>query len=388
MFLTKGLKKLIKILFLKADAIVRLFPVKQSNKVVLIKIDEIGDFVLWLASARNYKEIYQNREIILVANHVWSNLARIENICNHIIALDKRRFRTNLVYRQKKLLEIRRVGAEIIINTLFSRDSYISDAIVRCCDANTKVAFSGDESNFETDRERIQGDTEYNQLLKLNANNLHELELYNQFQQSLSSKSFPLTYPLMTYNKHTMENPYYILFPGAGSKKRQWPIASFSEVAKWIYEETGMTGIICGVKEEYKLAESLLKQVQIPMINLTGRTSLTQFVDKIANATFVLSNDTSAVHIACATKTPSLAILGGGHFGRFLPYVEIVYSESYQFIPSVVYHKMDCFGCLWKCHYVSYDELVPCIYKVTPDKVKGELEAIFSKFKIVRSSRD
>jgi len=67
-----------------------------------------------------------------------------------------------------------------------------------------------------------------------------------------------------------------------------------------------------------------------------------------------------------------VAILGGGHFGRFLPYVVI--PEKKKHLPAVVFHKMDCFGCEWDCQFVSFGELVPGVGRVGVKEVKKVLE--------------
>jgi len=375
-----AIKRLIKKLFFFLDGIILLLPVKSQNSVIINKTDEIGDFVLWLGSAHNYKSIYKNRQIILIVNCVCLQLLKKEEICHQIIELDKGRFRSNLIYRLKTLFKIRKVGAQTIINVLYSRDLYISDAIVRCSGAKNRIGIHGDMSNYECASDSLAGEKAYTELLDIDINGLHELEINSKLQSILAGETFPLRYPQLQYNKDSSGELYYVLFPGAGNKNRQWPLAFFAQAAKWIYAETGMTGMVCGVKDEFDLGESLLALSQVPMVNMAGKTSLSHFVDKIANAQFLLSNDTSAVHIASATNTPSLAILGGGHFGRFLPYVRIDNPTARQktAVPSVVYQQMDCYGCGWHCQFTSYNELVPCINNIEPDSVIAKLEVLFA----------
>ncbi|MBT4662351.1 MAG: lipopolysaccharide heptosyltransferase family protein, partial [Candidatus Marinimicrobia bacterium] len=48
----------------------------QKNKlelVLLIRQDAIGDFVMWLDTAKEYRELYpsENNRIVLVGNAVW-----------------------------------------------------------------------------------------------------------------------------------------------------------------------------------------------------------------------------------------------------------------------------------------------------------------------------
>jgi len=65
----------------------------------------------------------------------------------------------------------------------------------------------------------------------------------------------------------------------------------------------------------------------------------------IRNAEFIVSNDSSAVHIAQSEGTRAFVVLGGGHYGRFLPY------PDEKIVHCISMEGMDCFYCNWKCRY-------------------------------------
>jgi ADP-heptose:LPS heptosyltransferase len=153
---------------------------------------------------------------------------------------------------------------------------------------------------------------------------------------------------------------YYVLFPGASSPGKCWPVERFQEIALRIYRETGWTGVVCGGPADVALARQLRAQAELPLIDRTGRTSLSQLTAILANARLVVANDTSAVHIAAALSVPAICVLGGGHVGRFLPYTTGV-SSSAQ-LPIAVDHPMDCFDCNWECiHAVPAGAPKPCV---------------------------
>jgi len=263
------LRTFVKEFYYFIDILVKLIPVRHTNKAILIKTNEIGDFVLWLASARYYRDIYRDREIIVIANASWVELLKKEGIFDAIIELNTWRFRVNLFYRLKKLFEIRKIGAKTIVNLLYSKDLYLSDTIVRCSGAKERVGIVGDSSNYERIQDRVRGEKNYTQLLDIDIKGLHELEINQQVQlllskKDLSNKDLPLSYPYLQYQTDVVKDPYYVLFPGAGGGNRQWPIEYYAGVAEWIYKKTGLSGIICGLKNEQYLAEYLIKTVKLP----------------------------------------------------------------------------------------------------------------------------
>ena len=72
----------------------------------------------------------------------------------------------------------------------------------------------------------------------------------------------------------------------------------------------------------------------------------------------LISNETSAIHIAAALDVQSICILGGGHYGRFTPYP----LDSYKKRPISVVNEMFCFQCNWNCYIKhSKNKPFPCI---------------------------
>jgi ADP-heptose:LPS heptosyltransferase len=169
--------------------------------------------------------------------------------------------------------------------------------------------------------------------------------------------------------------PYYTLFPGASWSGRRWPLASFAQVADRIYSQTGWHGVICGGPEDIELAENLCRQCSAPLLNWAGRTDLAQLAAVLSAAQLLVTNETSAAHIAATCGIPTVCILGGGHYGRFLPYqVEQMDSRP---LPNAIIHPMPCFGCNWQCIYRYSDDLpVPCIDQVTVSQAWREISEI------------
>ena len=58
---------------------------------------------------------------------------------------------------------------------------------------------------------------------------------------------------------------------------------------------------------------------------------------------------TSAMNIAAACGVAAVCILGGGHYGRFMPY-EVEQADGRP-LPRAIIHQMSCFGCNWQCIY-------------------------------------
>ena len=102
-------------------------------------------------------------------------------------------------------------------------------------------------------------------------------------------------------------------------------------------------------------------------------TNLAELAELLRSAELLISNETSAVHIAVAVSTPSVCVLGGGHYGRFMPYP----SDIAGGMSVVAIHKMPCFNCNWHCTQPhSAGGPVPCISNVTVQSVLEQIEVV------------
>jgi ADP-heptose:LPS heptosyltransferase len=171
---------------------------------------------------------------------------------------------------------------------------------------------------------------------------------------------------------------YYVIFPGAGYVARQWSPERFGALANLIYARTGWRGVICGASSDKRIAQVIVSDSPSPLVDWTGRTTLGELASVLIRSQLLVTNDTSAVHIAAAVGTPSICVLGGGQFGQFLPYA--VDAASQTTLPRVAYHPMDCFGCNWQCKFpVGKYRPKPCVERVEVDQVLDQVKIILNR---------
>jgi len=382
--LNKILKLIFKVVLCFIDVL--LLSIKRESKntksVLIIRLDAIGDFILWLDSAQHFRKIYPNKKIILLGNQVWTDLAKKFPYWDEVWELDRRKFYRNLPYRVRLLKKIRKAGFDIVIQPTYSREFLYGDAIVRVSGARKKIGSVGDCSNIRPLEKKIS-DQFYTRLIPATPHPLMELKRNAEFMYGLGM-SMEAGLPDLSLAIKGVKNPlddvsdYYVLFPGASWSGRQWPITHFAALTDKIYRQSGLTAIVCGSPDEQGLAEALVSQLDVPAMNMTGKTNLVNLAVIIKDASFLVGNETSAIHFAAAVSTPAFCLLGGGHYGRFMPYA--IESETEKSLPVPIIHKMDCFGCNWQCRYFIKDgEPVPCIEKISVDEVFAILQAAINK---------
>jgi ADP-heptose:LPS heptosyltransferase len=333
-------------------------------KILIIRPDAIGDFILWLDAAKVLRKLYPSTkyEITLLGNNIWTSITNTLLYFDKVIPLNRKKYLSNLIYHIKTLWKIRKQKYDIVINPVYSRE-FIFDILVRFSDAKERIGFDGDYCNISLHEKKL-GDMYYTRLIPSTKQPLMELDRNAEFIQGLGLKNFKANIPELMLNPTNKLSDYYVISIGANNLIRQWPVEKYAELAKRIYTKTNMIGMVCGSKEDQLLAKELFKLSIVPLIDMTGKTSLLELLSTIASTKFVVGNETGSIHIAASLKIPSFCITGGGHYGRFVPYL----IES-EYSPIVISNKMDCFGCNWQCIY----DTAMCVTNISVDDVVDKI---------------
>ena len=352
----------------------------QQKLVLLVRQDAIGDFILWLDTAKEYRKYYppENCKIILIGNALWSDLAKGLPFWDEVLPVNVKAFKTLSRYRWNILRKVRNYGAEIAIQPTYSREFYHGDSLIRASNASKKVSSAGNMSNRDQ-LKSILADRWHTELIPSSPEQLSELERNAEFFSGFIKKLYLPSYPELELSgdcniQELKRKSFYILSLGANKKYREWPYKYYAKIAQKIHKKTGWLGLICGAENEFYLGEHIKKLCDAPLQNYTGQTTLSELTCLLAKSQILISNETGTAHIANAVGTPTVCILGGGHFGRFVPYPEL--SGKINNL-KVVYYKMPCYGCDWKCVYHIKDEdPAPCISNISVDAVWNEVKIL------------
>ena len=144
--------------------------------------------------------------------------------------------------------------------------------------------------------------------------------------------------PLNSIGPSLMDSPYLAVCPGAeyGPAKR-WPADRFAASARALAEERGWKMMLLGARGDQAVAEEVERALEPgTRVNLTGKTSLSEFIRYLAHAELVLCNDSGSMHLAALLQRPAVAI-----FGSTEPLLTGPISPSVQ----VLRHPVECSPC-------------------------------------------
>ncbi|MEQ8173397.1 MAG: glycosyltransferase family 9 protein, partial [Candidatus Eremiobacterota bacterium] len=313
-----------------------------------VKTDAIGDYILF----RNFieyiykSEKYKDFKIVLCGNIIWKNLA--ENLdkeyIDNFIWVDTLKFRKNIFYRLKLICQINKIDSDIAIQPNFSRDFYVGDSIIKCCKGNEKIGVNGDFCNISIWQKKMS-DFYYTKIIDIKNNNLFEFDINKLIFEKLLNTKLDIKKPYVNkynFNKLELTKPYAVLFPGAGSKKRKWSTKKFAAIGEYLYNAYGLHIFIAGSNTDTDIAREIkMYMSHDSMTDMTGNVSLCELFELIEGSELLISNETSAIHIAATVNTLTVCISNGNHYSRFSPYPEGISNKVYTIYPPEITEELN-----------------------------------------------
>jgi ADP-heptose:LPS heptosyltransferase len=365
---------------LSIDRLACFWPARRKlNEILIVRIDRLGDFILWIDAAQTLARSLRRdgMRITLLANGQWADWARQLRIFDEVIGIDVSQFSSSLGYRMRAEIQLRRRRFSKAIQPTYTRHWVSGDALIRTCGAPERIGSAG-EPEHKGPFHRPLGDRWYTRLIPAQPGCLFEIDRNAEFLSALVSEPVPariadlrasgLRVPSPVVREVIEQaRPYFVLIPGASLAGKRWPIASYLEIAERLHTVTGWNAIVCGGDEDLELGEAFCRRPNGAITNLAGKTTIADLVTILLHARIVIGNDTASIHLAAAVKTPSVCVLGGGQFDRFLPYRPG--GDGGSIVPTPVFHRMDCFQCNWNCPYATADLPYPCVKSVAVDDV-------------------
>ena len=337
-----------------------------QKRLLIIRVDAIGDYILFRNFIEEVKqsEAFKGYQVDLVFNHILKDLvfANDSQYLNNQYDINAKLLLSSPMQLLKAGWVLFKRNYAIVLQPSSTR-TFLGDALMALAAGRQNIGFEGDTEGIIA-RHKAKFDKFYTQKLTLPPECHFEFNRNLFFFEKVLNKRILRDRPLLPVNKAEREG--ILIFPGAGVFRRRWEGENFLSLINLILQNTKETVYLMGAGAEKEIADYLVVNTDpARVVNLTNKLSLSGLIEKIGAARLVITNETSAVHIAVATDTNAVCIVGGGHFDRFAPYPDGMTDKL-----VCVYEKLDCYYCNWSCIY-QVDELgtYPCVTVVKVDKV-------------------
>lgn len=315
--------------------ILGLFFSQKSKKLLVIKNDGIGDYVLF----RNYlyflknSEKYKHYKIYLLCNLTSKELALHfdSNVVDVFFWYSDDYF---LKWKLITLLyKLQKLQFDTIIYPNYSRKFEI-DWIIKHIRADHKITVDGNTTNQST-RLRGKSDRYYTNLIKLTTLPAHEFQINKEIFKILTQEECYYNQPIIDKELLTIkDNDSIVFFLGGSTENKKWSAYNFLSLCNKIIDNLNGKIILTGSSQEVQIGNEIENEIAgLNLTNQIGNLNLIQLCELIAGSKLLISNDTVAIHIAVALKIPVISISKGDLYGRFIPYPINIYKEITSILP-------------------------------------------------------
>ncbi|MBF0337391.1 MAG: glycosyltransferase [Nitrospirae bacterium] len=344
----------------------------KKMTLLWVRTDSIGDNILASSMLPEIRKRFPDHAItVLCQGHVAELYDHCPEI-DDVITFDKEMAYTNDEYRNALLKKLRLLKADITLNPVFSREP-ITDTLAIGSMATQRIAFNGDFANGMTLQLRQTNNPLYTRLIYSCCQQRTEMDRHGEFLRGIGiDTTGDVLKPLLWLSRE--DEAFARSFFEENSLNPQMTIALFpwaqnrhniyNGYAEVLGRFTDYHCVIVGGRDASDAAGAI--RAKLPSCHdLTGKTTIRQSAAIIGRSRIYLGADSSGAHMASALGVTNVVVLGGGHFGRFIPYSPLT---------TAVCLPLECYGCNWQCKY----QRTYCISDISPEAVVHAMKIALS----------
>lgn len=282
-------------------------PFRSVHNLLVLRLDNIGDVVMTSPAIQALKENLPQAKITFMASPAGSLVAPLLPGVDDVLTwrvlwqdLGRLDFNPQREWDLIQTLKSRQFDAAIIF-TSFSQSPH--PAALICALAGIPLRLG--------ESKEVDGGTLTHAVVSA-PDEIHQVERNLRLLESVGFQVYDrrLTLKWPDHQK-PLPRPYILLNPWTSCQARNYPTERFTLAAYHLSLKTGWPIVVTGVEKDRPLARELLAQLGDRAIDLIGKTTLPELIALIAEAELVLTNNTSTMHIADATQTPSVILFSG-----------------------------------------------------------------------------
>ena len=301
-----------------------LFHTDDIRRILVVKLDHIGDFVTALPAIRRLKRLFPQAKISVLAGPTSKAFASLEPAIDEFIEFSFFHARSELGTRELSIedfvalagqLKPRRFDLAVDLRKHLSTRDVLRhtgarflagyDYMGQCPFLDIALEWDGDKA-LHAKRGHVVDD-----LLALVAA-IGAAAESDRALMSPGPEPIPLD-QLPARVRALFAKPVVAIHPGAGNTTKQWPEEHFSALIDLLVERNDVNILLVGGADEVEIADSLMERGLRPnaVASMAGQTSLVVLPRLLATCVLYIGNDSGPKHIAAAMGLPTIGIHSG-----------------------------------------------------------------------------
>ena len=293
------------------------------KNILIVKLSAIGDVIHALPVSYAIKETFPEAKLTWVVEPPAYEILKLNPCVDRIIVFQKKYFRSFGGFIRKFFPFKNEIQEEQYDAVLDLQGLFKSAAIAYFAKSDIKLGICNMREMSGKISKPVVG---------ANARG-HIVERYLDTARAIGCKVekvvFPIEIPqdeeekaqiIMERAGARKDNPYVVFAVGANWPNKRWPVDNFALLIDWLYNMNVVPIMVGnGVVDEQR-AKDIEAMIEIPPINLVGKTNWAQLCYVIKNSRLVVGGDTGAVHLAAALGTRTIMLMGPTDANRNGPY--------------------------------------------------------------------
>jgi heptosyltransferase-2 len=311
--LIKQAKKFFDTNFIKQKSCVSTFPVYK--RILIIRTDRIGDVLLSTPVIKAIKDFYPNSFIafmlrpysreIIEGNPYVDELIIYDKYGQHKGILSSIKFANNLRKKRFDLAVILHPTNRVNLVSFFA-------AIPQRVGYNRKMGFlltkKLEDKKYLGEKHELEYSLDVIRALGIEPK---DKRLFMPIKQ----KSELWADHILNRHNLTRADKIVTIHPGASCPSKIWPPERFSQLANRLIEDYQARIFIVAGPKDVELAGRVIDSINKPVVNLAGKTTVSQLASILRRCRLFISNDSGPVHISTAVGTPVISIFGRNQQG-------------------------------------------------------------------------
>ena len=342
-------------------------------KILFITLSNIGDVILTLPVLDALRKNYPQAKITVIAGPRPKEIFQNNPGIDKLIIFDKH---SRLRDKIKLFRELRKQRFDMVYDL---RNSFFGAFLP----AKYRISpFMAIPKNITHMKDR--------HLFKLSAMG-YELSAISRSSLYIKPEDEEYIDKIFKENNITDKDRIIVIAPGARSQVKRWPQDKFVGLISHLAEEFKVKIILVGDKDDAPIVKYIAGHINYPVLDLSGKTNLTQLGCLLAKSGCLITNDSASLHLASYLNIPVVAIFGPTDEKKYGPW-----SSNYAVVKKDIFcrpcEKAQCRFLNLKClQLIKSEDVLRAVRKVSTSgsadyRVTSEKEN-FSRILIVRTDR-
>ena len=303
-----------------------MFDRAEIRRILVVKLDHIGDFITAVPSIRRLKELFPAASITVLAGRAAKAFASVEPAVDTFLEFEFFHARSGLgqkeltkddyaalrerllPYRFDLAIDLRKhTDTRDVLRSVPARYLAGFDRQGQFPFLDIALEWDGDR-NLERKRSHVVDDL---------------LSLVETVGKAARSDRTQIMLPpgareaamagLPDDARALFDKPVVAIHPGVGTIMRQWPTGHFAALIDLLVERDGVNAVLIGGPDEADLADEVLRSCrnQNAVVSLVGKTPLGELPGLLGACVLYVGNNSGPKHIAAALGVPTIGIHSG-----------------------------------------------------------------------------